>query len=91
MPAGLAITEFRQAVTAKQAAELPKAAGLLRNFHGQHRFALLAQFRPFGHKAQPLEIHVGAAGHRHQGAARGPTGCVGFQTSHSKGSSRFKD
>ena len=91
MPAGLAIAELGQAVTAQQPAELPQAAGLLGNFHRQHRFALLAQFRPFGHKAQPLEVHVGAAGHGHQGAATGPIRRICFEASHSESPGRFKD
>jgi hypothetical protein len=43
-----------------------EAAGLFRDGHRQHRFPLFAQFRPFRHEAQAVEIHVGAGGDGHQ-------------------------
>ena len=66
---GQAIAELGEAALAQQTAEAAQAARLLRDLHGQQRFALFSQFGPFGHEEQPIEIHVGATGHRHQGAA----------------------
>ena len=61
------IIELGDIARTQQFAERLEAAGLLGNGHREYGFTVFADFGFFRDKAQPVEIHVGAAGHRHQG------------------------
>ena len=56
---------------ADQLAKALKAAALLGNGHRKQRLALLAHLGAFCYKAQPVEVHVGAAQNRRIGLAPG--------------------
>jgi hypothetical protein len=59
---GVAVVEFGDVDGAEVAAEGLEAAGALGDGDGENGLALLAQFGALGHVAQPVEVHVGAAG-----------------------------
>ena len=61
---GIAIVEFGDLPLAEQLAEFAEASRPLGDRHREHRLALLAQLRALGDEAQPVEVHVGAAGDR---------------------------
>ena len=69
---GIAIVELGDAALAKQSAELPKASRSFGNRHREYGLAFLAQLCAFRHKAQPIEVHIGAAGNRDVGTLTGP-------------------
>ncbi len=62
----VAVVEFGDVALAEQGAEFAEAAGGFRDGDGQNGFTLFADFRPLGHKAQAVEIHVGPGGDGHQ-------------------------
>ena len=62
----VAVVEFGDVAGTDQGEEFLVAAGFFRQRHGQHGLALLADLGAFGHKAQAVEIHVGAGSHRDQ-------------------------
>ena len=61
---GVAVVEFGDVALAEQRAELAEAAGPLGNRHREDRLARLAQLGALGDEAQPVEVHVRAAGDR---------------------------
>ena len=61
---GIAIVELGDRSLAEEPAELAEAARSLGNRHRENRLALLAQLGALGDEAQPVEVHVGAAGDR---------------------------
>ena len=61
-----AVAELRQASLLEKLTKILQASRLFRDLHGQHGLTLLTQFSSLRHKAQPIEIHVGAAGDGHQ-------------------------
>ena len=61
LPRAETVVEFGDRALPQDFAELEKAARLLGDLHGEQRFARLAEIRAFGHVAQLVEIHVGAA------------------------------
>ncbi|SPC08061.1 hypothetical protein CT19431_190026 [Cupriavidus taiwanensis] len=63
---GDAVVELGHAARPHQLAEALEAAALFRDGHGEHAFAGLAYLGALGHKAQAVEVHVGAAGDCHQ-------------------------
>ncbi len=63
------IVELGDAALAERLAELEEAARLLRNLHGQQRFARAAEIRAFGDVAQAVEVHVRAAVDAHDALA----------------------
>mmetsp|Transcript_9617 Transcript_9617/g.22294 ORF Transcript_9617/g.22294 Transcript_9617/m.22294 type:complete len:496 (+) Transcript_9617:394-1881(+) len=69
---GDAVVELGHAARAEQFTEALEAAARLRNGHREQGLAALADLRPFGDEAQPVEVHVGAAGDRDQGLALSP-------------------
>ena len=71
-----AVVEFGDAARAagqlaNQFAKTPEAAALFGNRDRKQGLAFLAHFGPLGHKAQAVEIHVGAAQNRGVGFASG--------------------
>ena len=54
---------------AHQLTKAAQAAPLLGDGHSKQRLALLTHFGAFGHKAQAIEIHIGAAQNGHIGLA----------------------
>ena len=65
---------------------------MLGNLHRQHRFAVFADLGAFGDEAQAIEVHVGAAGHGHQGLPLElPASDVRFHARHRESASRLKD
>ena len=63
----VAVIELGDVALADQPEKFLVGARLLRQRHRQHRFAPLADFGPFGDKAQTVEIHVGAGRNGDQG------------------------
>ena len=89
---GIAVIEFRHVAAADQFAETFEAARRFRDRRGEHRFALLAEFRPFGNEAQAVEIHIRAAQHRAQRhAADAGARNVFFCASHAQCAGRLDD
>ena len=54
---------------ADRLAKAPEAAACLGNGDGEQRLAFFADFSAFGHKTQPVEVHVGTAQNRRVGFA----------------------
>ena len=67
---GVAVVELGDVALAEQRAELAEAARALRDGHREHRLALLAELGALGDEAQPVEVHVRAAGDRDQRLVR---------------------
>ena len=89
---GQAVAEFGEVALAQHATEAPQAAGLLGNFHRQHRLTVFADLRAFGHEAQAIKVHVCAAGHRHQGLAmQSLLRHVALHPRHRQGPGRLQD
>ena len=65
---GVAVVEFGDRALAEKPAERAEAARPLRNRHREDRLAPLAQLGALGDEAQPVEVHVGAAGDRDERA-----------------------
>ena len=66
---GDAVVELGHRARADQLAEALEAAALLGDRHREQRLALLADLGALGDEAQPVEVHVGAAGDGHEGLA----------------------
>ena len=64
---GEAVIELGDVAAADHGTEALEAARLFRNGHRDNGLAPLAQLGTLGHMAQAVEIHIGAAGNRHQG------------------------
>ena len=72
--------------------EPAEAAAFLRDGDREDRFTLLADLGSLGDEPQPIEVHVGAGGHRdiRLGSAD-VTGGILFHASDGKGTGRFED
>ena len=89
---GQPVAELAEAALAQHATEAPQATGLLGDLHRQHRFAVFADLSALGHEAQPVEVHVGAAGNRHQGlAVQALLHHIALHAGYGKGSGRLQD
>ena len=71
-PPAQPVVELRDDAAADRRAEFPERAGTLGNRDRQQRLARLAHLRTLGDEAKPIEVHVGAAQHRHQRLAASP-------------------
>ena len=61
-----AVIEFGDVARTEHPAERQEGPRPFRNGDGKHRLARFADLGTLGHEAQPVEVHVGAAGHGHQ-------------------------
>ncbi len=88
----IAVVELGNIALAQGQRELAEAARLLVDGHGQHGLALLAQFGALGDMAQPVEVHIGAGHHRHQGlAGECALSDIFLQARHGHGAGRLGD
>ena len=67
---GVAVVELGDRALADEADELAKAARPLGDRHREDRLALLAHLGALGDEAQPVEVHVRAAGDRDERPVR---------------------
>jgi len=61
VPAAEAVVEFGDDAASDRRAEFAEGAGALGNRDAEQRLVRLAELRPLGDEAQPIEVHVGAA------------------------------
>jgi len=61
VPAAEAVVEFGDDAASDRRAEFAEGAGPLGNRDAEQRLVRLAELRPLGDEAQPIEVHVGAA------------------------------
>ncbi len=72
-------------------AETSEAATTLRDRHGEHRFPLFADLGTLRHEPEAVEVHVGAAGHRHHRPGARVVGRPGLQPGDGEGPGRFEN